>query len=74
MNDEKLQDDKGQPVPAHYVKVQLDYMYLRSKKGKVPVLCAIRADTGEGIATEVTSKGRGDEYAAKSLEAFQRET
>lgn len=58
--------------------IQVDYMFLVSKRNQVvtkkrTVLCAVD-EYGEGIASEVHSKGNADEYAAKQLEAFLKET
>lgn len=59
--------------------IQCDYMYLVhentdgtvEKKKSVP--CAVDGE-GEGIATEVYTKGRRGEYARKELEAVLKET
>ena len=60
--------------PSGKAVIQVDYMLLRyGKQLKKTVLCAVETEHGEGIATEVHSKGRGTEYAARPLEFFLQE-
>ena len=55
--------------------MQVDYMFLRDKAKKVlkTVLCAYETFFGEGVASEVYTKGRGSAYAVKRLEQFLQE-
>ena len=57
--------------PSGKMVTQVDYMFLKyGKQQKKIVLCVVETERGEGIASVVHSKGRGVEYAARSLEFF----